>query len=202
MPQSAEGYVHHIGRTERAYSTGASLSLWWMCSANNCLFSSSYMNIELSQPIMSCIADMGSNVQGFRYEMKGSSDRHHDTSFAAGHPGFPMGCLFCCWGQFRLSPLQLAGVSSTDLVLESPPPPPLTTTNNHQLPPPPVPTASVATANHQLDMYIHFENCTTQLAIKWNQLNLMQFLKVYEVLTVFFRFLFNAPDYAGQSDVD
>ncbi|KAI8544262.1 hypothetical protein RHMOL_Rhmol08G0282500 [Rhododendron molle] len=27
MPQSAEGYVHHIGRTERAYSTGASLSL-------------------------------------------------------------------------------------------------------------------------------------------------------------------------------
>ncbi|KAG5559762.1 hypothetical protein RHGRI_009315 [Rhododendron griersonianum] len=174
MPQSAEGYVHHIGRTERAYSTGASLSLWWMCSANNCLFSSSYMNIELSQPIMSCIADMGSNVQGFRYEMKGSSDRHHDTSFAAGHPGFPMG----------------------------PPPPPLTTTNNHQLPPPPVPTASVATANHQLDMYIHFENCTTQLAIKWNQLNLMQFLKVYEVLTVFFRFLFNAPDYAGQSDVD
>ncbi|KAI8564050.1 hypothetical protein RHMOL_Rhmol03G0153100 [Rhododendron molle] len=51
----------------------------------------------------------------------------------------------------------------------SPPLPPPTTTNNHQLPPPPVPTASVTTANHQLDIYIHFQNCTTQVAIKWNQ---------------------------------
>lgn len=27
MPQSAAGYVHRIGRTGRAYSTGASISL-------------------------------------------------------------------------------------------------------------------------------------------------------------------------------
>lgn len=27
MPQNAEGYVHRIGRTGRAYSTGASVSL-------------------------------------------------------------------------------------------------------------------------------------------------------------------------------
>lgn len=27
MPESAEGYVHRIGRTGRAYSTGASISL-------------------------------------------------------------------------------------------------------------------------------------------------------------------------------
>ncbi|KAG5521345.1 hypothetical protein RHGRI_033788 [Rhododendron griersonianum] len=75
---------------------------------------------------------------------------HIDEEHAVEVKNGELGDMALVEGKMASIPFHTRFLPSTDLVVESPPQPPLTTTNNHQLLPPPAPTASVASANHQV----------------------------------------------------
>ncbi|KAF7151452.1 hypothetical protein RHSIM_Rhsim02G0087100 [Rhododendron simsii] len=133
MPQSAQGYVHRIGRTGRAYKYAVLIKMHSRFDGNNSVEHFSAEEMEIFEGIKSTFGE----------------NENKDSHFIAPFPLLTKNAVQSLRYRAEVQCVKKnPEFSVLNLVLESPPPPPLTTSDNHQLPPPPVPTASIATANN------------------------------------------------------